>query len=128
MVPLPVIVIAPGLRVSVQVPDAGKPLSITDPGTMQVGWVIVPTTGAGGVTGGAFTVTLVPGEIHPDALLDVKLYVPGVTPVNTPVVFVYVVVPLILKDNPVVAEVTLIVPVAVIQVGCVTAVSGAVGI
>ena len=45
---LPVVVIDPGIRFSVQLPD-GNPLKTTDPvGTAQVGWVIVPTTGGAG--------------------------------------------------------------------------------
>jgi hypothetical protein len=50
LTPVPVVVTAPGLRVNVQVPVDGKPLSITLPvATVQVGWVIVPTVGAEGV-------------------------------------------------------------------------------
>jgi hypothetical protein len=56
LVPVPFVVIAPGLRVSVQVPVAGNPLRTTLPvETVQVGWVIVPTTGTDGV---ALTVRL----------------------------------------------------------------------
>jgi hypothetical protein len=52
VVPVPVVVTAPGLRVNVHVPVAGKPLRSTLPvDTVQVGWVIVPTTGAVGVAG-----------------------------------------------------------------------------
>jgi hypothetical protein len=52
--PVPVVVIAPGLRVSVHVPVEGKLLNTTLPvATVHVGPVIVPTTGA---TGFAFTI------------------------------------------------------------------------
>jgi hypothetical protein len=49
LVPVPEVVIPPGVRVSVHVPVDGKPLNTTLPvGTEQVGLVIVPTTGAVG--------------------------------------------------------------------------------
>lgn len=52
VVPVPVLVTAPGLRVSVQVPDDGRPLSAILPVAVpQVGCVIVPITGADGVAG-----------------------------------------------------------------------------
>ena len=52
LVPDPLVVTAPGLRVSVHVPLEGNPLSTTLPvETIHAGWVIVPTTGADGVTG-----------------------------------------------------------------------------
>ena len=60
VVPVPVWVAPPGLRVSVQVPVAGKPLSTTLPvATEQVGWVIVPTVGA---EGSGLTVTVVTAD------------------------------------------------------------------
>lgn len=47
VVPVPVVVIAPGLRVNVHVPVEGKPLNTTLPvATEHVGWVIVPKVGA----------------------------------------------------------------------------------
>lgn len=50
LVPLPVVVSPPGLRVIVQVPEEGKPFKITLPvDTVQVGCVIVPTEGGEGV-------------------------------------------------------------------------------
>jgi hypothetical protein len=49
VVPVPVVVIPPGVLVNVHVPVAGKPLKTTLPvATVQVGCVIVPTTGAEG--------------------------------------------------------------------------------
>ena len=57
---------------------------------------------------------------------DVRLYEPGVTPANTPVEFVYV-VPSMLNVSPVTDEVTVIVPVATVHVGCVTLAVGADG-
>ena len=54
LVPEPVVITAPGVRVRVQMPLAGRPLSATLPVAIaQVGLVIVPTTGAAGM---AFTV------------------------------------------------------------------------
>ena len=65
LVPDPVI--PPGLMV--QFP-AGRPPKITLPvATAQVGWVIVPTVGAVGVTGGALITTLADaGDTQPAAL------------------------------------------------------------
>ena len=52
LVPVPLVVAPPGLRVRVQLPEEGSPLSTTLPvATLHVGWVIVPTTGVPGVTG-----------------------------------------------------------------------------
>lgn len=52
LVPVPVVVVPPGVTVIVQVPEAGKPFRITLPvATVHVGWVIVPIVGAEGVTG-----------------------------------------------------------------------------
>jgi hypothetical protein len=52
LVPVPVVVVPPGVRVKVHVPDDGKPLNNILPViTLQVGCVMVPTTGAVGVIG-----------------------------------------------------------------------------
>lgn len=52
LVPLPVVVTPPGLRVMVQLSDDGNPLNATLPvASSQVGCVMVPTTGAVGVGG-----------------------------------------------------------------------------
>ena len=73
VVVVPVPVLAPGLMV--HVPVAGKPLNTTLPvATVQVGWVIVPTTGASGAEETAFITTLPVGrETHPEALVTVKV-------------------------------------------------------
>lgn len=56
LVPVPFVIIVPGLRINVQVPIAGNPLRITLPvAAVHVRLVIVPTTGA---EGNAFTVKL----------------------------------------------------------------------
>jgi hypothetical protein len=56
----------------VQLPE-GNPLNITLPeATAQVGWVIVPTKGADGVTGWVLITTLAEAvEVHPTALVTV---------------------------------------------------------
>ena len=56
LVPVPVVVTAPGLRINVHVPVDGNPFNITLPvATEHVGWVIVPNVGAAGM---AFTVNV----------------------------------------------------------------------
>ena len=58
LVPVPVVVIPPGLRVNVQVPEDGNPLKTTLPvATLQVGCVMAPTVGAVGVAGCALMTT-----------------------------------------------------------------------
>jgi hypothetical protein len=72
-VPVPVVVVPPGVRVKVHVPVEGRPLKTTLPvGTAQVGCVIVPNAGAVGVTGCALIVTEPDDpEVHPDAFVTV---------------------------------------------------------
>jgi hypothetical protein len=73
LVPVPVVVVPPGVLVKVQFPVAGKPLNTTLPvATEQVGWVIAPTVGAVGVAGWVVITTLPEAaEIHPEALVTV---------------------------------------------------------
>jgi hypothetical protein len=73
LVPVPVVVVPPGVRVKVQLPVEGKPFKITLPvATEQVGWVTVPTVGAVGVAGWVLITTLAEDdEIHPEALVTV---------------------------------------------------------
>jgi hypothetical protein len=75
LVPVPIVVTVPGYRISVQVPDEGKPNNKTLPvATVHVGGVIVPTEGAAGIGGCAFIKTLPDGEdIHPVELVTVKV-------------------------------------------------------
>lgn len=70
---------APGF--SIQFP-AGKPVNTMLPvATKQVGCVTVPATGADGIAGCGLITTLADAtEIHPDALVTVKLYVPTAKP------------------------------------------------
>ena len=73
--PEPEISTPPGLLVNIQVPVAGSPLKTTLPVDIaQVGWVIVPTTGADGADGAGFTTASAETEdIHPSALVTLKL-------------------------------------------------------
>ena len=73
VVPVPVVVTPPGLLVSVQDPVAGNPFKITLPvAVVQVGWVMVPTTGANGVAGCALiTIPADAAEIQPADLVIV---------------------------------------------------------
>ena len=75
LIPVPVVVVPPGVLVKVHVPVDGNPFNITFPvSTLHVGWVIVPTVGADGVEACALTNTLAEaGEIHPEALVTVKV-------------------------------------------------------
>jgi hypothetical protein len=93
VLPVPVLVIPPGVRVTAQVPVEGSPLKTTLPVDIaHVGCVIVPVTGAVGVAGCAFITTLADGtEVHPAALVTVKEYVSAGRPetdVLVPVPFV----------------------------------------
>jgi hypothetical protein len=74
LVPVPVVVVPPGMRVSVHVPEAGKPDKTTLPeDTWHVGCVIVPTVGVTGVTGcGLMTKIAEAGEVQPSALVTMK--------------------------------------------------------
>ena len=73
LVPVPVEVVPPGVLVSVQVPEDGKPLNITLPvARLQFGCVIVPTIGAVGTAGWALITTLADDvETQPDASVTV---------------------------------------------------------
>jgi hypothetical protein len=73
LIPVPVVVLPPGVRVNVHVPVAGNPFNTTLPvETVHVGCVIVPTDGAAGVAGWAF-MAIFPddGETHPAAFVTV---------------------------------------------------------
>lgn len=71
---LPVVVTAPGFLFTVQEPD-GNPLKLTEPvAKVQVGCVMVPTTGLDGVVGCVFTTTFsVAEDVQPSAFLTVKV-------------------------------------------------------
>ncbi len=82
LVPVPEVVVPPGVLVRVHVPVSGNPFNTTLPvATVQVVWVIVPTAGAIGVDGLMLIVTPADdGEIHPEELVTVKVYVPAASP------------------------------------------------
>ena len=67
------VVTAPGVLISVQVPVAGNPFKTTLPvASTQVGWVIVPTVGVVGAEGTPFITTLIEAtDAHPAALVIV---------------------------------------------------------
>jgi hypothetical protein len=75
LVPVPVAAVPPGIPVNVHVPDEGKPFKTTLPvATVQVGWIIVPTSGAVGVDGcGEMTTLPDAREVHPEAFVTVKV-------------------------------------------------------
>jgi hypothetical protein len=90
LVPVPVVVVPSRFLVNVHVPVAGNPFKITLPvATVQVGWVIVPIKGEVGVIGLALMTTFADAvEVHPEAFVTVKVYVPDgmlVTVVLAPV-------------------------------------------
>ncbi len=77
MVPeVPVIVVPPGLAVTVHAPLDGKPLNDTLPvANVHVGCVIVPTTGVFGVVGCALIIAGITEdpEVHPNEFLTVNV-------------------------------------------------------
>ena len=72
VVPVPV-KLPDGLPVTVHEPEDGKPLNATLPVEVaQVGWVMLPTTGAVGVAGCAFITMFADGEeAQPNELVTV---------------------------------------------------------
>ena len=75
VVPVPVTLKLPGIRVRVHVPVAGRPLTATLPvESAQVGWVRAPITGAPGVSGCALITTFADeGEMQPSAFVTVNV-------------------------------------------------------
>ena len=73
LLPVPVVITPPGVRVNVQVPDNGKLLNTTLPvATAHVGWVMIPMVGAVGLVGWALITTFAEAiETQPDALVTV---------------------------------------------------------
>ena len=72
VVPVPVVVTAPGVLVKVHVPVAGKPFNTTLPvATVQPGWVTVPIDGADGVDVEVISTLADAAEVHPAALVTV---------------------------------------------------------
>jgi len=112
-------VIDPGLIVQSPV---GKPSSTTLPvATLQVGCVIVPGTGAAGVSGCVLIITSSEAiEVHPETLVTVKLYVPGIKPVTDLLVPLPVIAPGLIVQVPEGKPLKSTLPVATVQVGCTT--------
>jgi hypothetical protein len=112
-------VIDPGLIVQ---SPAGKPSNTTFPvATLQVGCVIAPGTGAAGVSGCVLIITSSEEfEVHPETLVTVKLYVPGVKPVTVLLVPVPVIAPGLIVQVPEGKPLKSTLPVATVQVGCIT--------
>ena len=79
--PVPVVVVPPGVSVNVHVPEAGKPFNITLPvDTTHVGWVIIPITGVDGGVGAELITTFSDDpDVHPD-IVTVNEYVPAESP------------------------------------------------
>ena len=123
VVVVPVPVIPPGIIV--QVPVAGRPLNTTLPvvDVQETGCVIVPTIGAVGAEGATFIITSEDGiDIHPAALVTLKLYVPGVRFAIVVVVPVPAIAPGLIIHIPVAGRPlrTTLPVVAIHQEGCVT--------
>jgi len=82
LVPVPLVVVPPGVPVRFQIPVTGKPLNITLPvDTAHVGCVMVPSTGAEGETFTVISDAL--GLLVKTGLLDITLIlycVPFVVP------------------------------------------------
>jgi hypothetical protein len=114
----------------VQLP-AGKPLSTTLPvANAQVGCVITPTTGAVGVAGCALITTFADNtEVHPTALVTVKLYVPATNPEIVVLTVLPAIAPGLMVQLPAGNPLSTTLPVANAHVGCViTPTIGAVGV
>jgi hypothetical protein len=114
----PVPLIAPGL--TVQLP-AGNPLSMTLPvAKAHVGCIIVPKVGAEGGPGiGLITTFAEAEEEQPAALVTMKLYVPGVSPVTVVLEPVPVITPGLIVQLPAGKLFRTTLPVGVRHVGCV---------
>lgn len=129
--------VPPGVLFKSQVPDEGRPLKTTLPeATAQVGCVIAPTTGADGVGGCASITTLAEDdEVHPDALVTLKVYVASAISSGT-IVLVPVPVNVLLPGDLVMVQVpdegkplNVTLPVAYKHSGCrIVPTSGAVGV
>lgn len=78
MVPDPVCEKPPGEAFKVHVPVGGRPDKLTEPVLeAQVGFCIVPTTGALGLTGAFITTEFDEAEVHADEIkVTVKVYEP----------------------------------------------------
>lgn len=75
LVPVPIVVVNPGVLFNVHVPDAGKPVKVTLPvDNEHEGGMIVPTIGGVGVAGWALIITVADtGDTQPEALVTIKV-------------------------------------------------------
>ena len=126
LVPVPVVVVPPGVLVNVHVPVAGKPFKTTLPvATAQAGCPIISTVGAIGIAGWALITTFADSnEVSPDALVTLN----AKDPVASPVIVLLVPVPVVVIPSGVLVNVQVPVggksfkttlPVASSHVGCV---------
>ena len=93
---------------------------------VQVGCAVTVAVGAAGAGGTALTLAEVPMEIQPGAFCTVTLYTFCVSPVNTGLAWKG---PPMLYNNPAPSGAeTVMVPVGLVQVGCVTVTVGAGGV
>lgn len=92
--------------------------------------MVEPMAGAEGVAGCALIVTLADaGEVHPEALVTVNVFVPGVIPVTIWVTPVLAMAPGLIVQLPKGKPLNSTLPVATEQVGCVIVpVSGVAGV
>lgn len=109
--------IAPGLIV--QLP-AGRPERTTLPvDKSHVGCVIIPATGAGGVTGCApITIFEEDADVQPAELVTVKLYIPGTSPEMVFEAVLPVIPPGLIVQLPAGSPERSTLPVGVVHVGC----------
>ena len=91
----------PGEPVIVHGPVSGRPPRLTMPvAIVHVGLVVMPGTGACGVTGWGSIVTGSDGsEVHPEEFVTVKVYVPA----SSPSIVEFVPVPLLVSPEVIVS-------------------------
>jgi len=125
-VPVPEAATPPGVLVMVHEPVPGKSFKTTLPvDTAQVGCVINPTVGATGKPAIVLiTILEDEAEVHPEAFVTVKVYVPGISPVTVVLVPVLEVVIspgfLVNVQVPVAGKpLKTTLPVGAVHVGCV---------
>lgn len=103
--PDPVYVTLPGVLVMVQVPDDGSPLKTTLPaGSLHLGWVMAPTTGA---VGFVITVNANVFKQPSEVLVYVNVVDPALTPVTSPALVMVATDELLLVQLPPADGVTL---------------------
>ena len=109
----------------------GKPVNTTLPvASAQVGCVMVPIVGDGGVTGCAFITTLAEAaDKHPKLLVTIKLYVPVLKPFIVTVAVLPFIPPGFMVQSPVGKLLNTTLPVATVHVGwLIVPTTGGVGI